>query len=168
MSITNEERDERIAKYSEYLNKGITGGFTTKTRNRILGITEGLSGRDRTKNDFWQDARDHIRMGLIDLEIFIRYAPADQVKQVVTKESLDPIFTPLLWHPVAEGAKPDLRNARIAQLLIQRSFDYLSAMKPDQVTASHSRTMEEAIDLSNFLSESFKPESERHYIVNVP
>ena len=163
MSISKEEHKIRIDKYGEHLRKGVKGGYTTKTRKRLLGITEGLSGRDRSKNVFWDDVRKHTRMDLIDLEIFLNYAQDNQVKQVITSDLLKPIIYALFLKPVYDHATPDLRTARIAQLFIKLSFEYLSEMRDDLITSSHSRTIQDAVDLSNFLGESFKSESTRKY-----
>ena len=49
-------KENIIAFFGLFLAKKEGGIFTTITRKRLLGIN-GLSGRDRTKNDFWNDVR---------------------------------------------------------------------------------------------------------------
>ena len=49
-------------------------------------------------------------------------------------------------------------------LLINAGFNYLSEMKRDQIPLSSHRVIEEAIDLSNYLIDKFRAESERRYI----
>ena len=55
---------------------------------------------------------------------------------------------------------PDVNIAEIARLFIQQGFRCLSEQNK-YVTKSHARTIEDAIDLSYFLVDTFKPESER-------
>ena len=55
MSNGDVNEKELIAKYSFLLNLGV-GFFNKKTRARLMGRA-GLSGRDRTINDFWYDVR---------------------------------------------------------------------------------------------------------------
>jgi hypothetical protein len=78
-----------------------------------LGIS-GLSGRNRTKDDFWHDRRESVKTSLIDLGPFIEVAEKDQVNQVLTQENLTPVVEALLWHPVVDRADPDSGRAEIA------------------------------------------------------
>lgn len=155
-----EHKIERLlAKFKPFIERA-GGIFTSITRKRLLGM-EGLSGRNRTKDDFWHDQRENVKMALIDLELFIEAAGDDRIRSVVTEDTLMPVLESLLWDPVVYGADPDLERAKIAELLVKFGFNYLSNMKRNQITLSHRRTIEEAIDLSHFLLDSFRPESDR-------
>ena len=154
-----------IAKYSELLSPSLSsnGGIFTKiARKRLLGIS-GKAGRDRSKSDFWYDRRENIKNALIDLQLFIEVAGDDNIYQVISRNSLESVFRALLRHPILDKAEPDLNRAQIAQYIIEAGFDYLRRMKESHVTASHDRTINDAIDLSRYLVESFKPESDRRY-----
>lgn len=86
------------------------------------------------------------------------------MNQVITTETLKPVVEALLWHPVVARAEPDLTRAEIAQLFIRVGFDYLSSMRPSDMTKAHQDTVNQASDLSNWLVDRFKPEGERRYI----
>jgi hypothetical protein len=140
-----------------------TAIFTHKTRCRLLGATN-LPGRKSPQsiNDFRYDVRTKVKTALIDLLLFVEVAGKNNVNQVITRESLKHIFDVLLWYPIGED-EPDLIRAEIAQLLIKRGFEYIREMKKENIPLTAHRTIEEAIDLSNYLVELFKPESERSY-----
>ena len=58
------------------------------------------------------------------------------------------------------------RKAKIAYVFIDKGFHYLAyASTQASITLSHKRTINEALDLANYLVQSFKPEKERNYIV---
>jgi len=69
----------------------------------------------------------------------------------------------LLRYPVPTKSDPDANRAEIARLFIKLGFEYLNNMAPDLMTVSHEQTRAAAIDLANYLAESFKPKSERRY-----
>lgn len=116
--------------------------------------------------------RNIARKEIADLTKLAKRLPQDQLDQIFNKDNLEGLVMELLWSPVLkrpdsknpEGPgvrvrEPDLETAMIAQLLIEYGFSYLIMMKPTMVTLSHRRTIDEAIDLSKFLLESFKPNS---------
>lgn len=107
--------------------------------------------------------KESVKTALIDLELFIEVSDKKDVDQVITQETLKPVVEALLWYPLIKPDKPDMKRAEIAQLFIQVGFNYLSAMKPASMTSSHHRTKDDAIDLSYFLVDAFKPENERRY-----
>ena len=161
MEQDQRKRQKLLAKFKPFMEKA-GGIFTSKTRARLLGI-KGLSGRNRTKDDFWHDQRENVKTALIDLDLFIEAADDDKVNQVITRETLAPIVDELLWGPVFIPPFPDraklyLERARIADLFINYGFNYLKTMNSSMMTLPHKNTMEEAIDLSRFLLETFKVE----------
>jgi len=141
------------------------GIFSKPTMQKLLGNGK-LSGKGKTKDNFWYDRRRSVKAALIDLEVFIHVADQNNLDQTINEETLTPIVTALLSYrlpsssALLENVGPDHEKAKIAQLFIQYGFSYL-AMKRDHVTLSHKRTIEEAIDLSRYLLDSFRPESER-------
>lgn len=52
-----------------------------------MGIL-GLSGRDRTINDFWYDVMNRVKNALTDLALFIEVAGSKNVGQVFTFDTL--------------------------------------------------------------------------------
>jgi len=146
--------EKRLAKFSQFIARAGGGMFTTKTRKRLAGIL-GLAGRDRTKHDFWHDVRKRVKTALVDLQLFI-ISGKSHVDKVVTRENLKPVVRTLLWHPVVDKDPPDRNRAEIAQLFIEEGFNYLRSKTSGHVTLSHSRTIEEALDLSNYLVRHFK------------
>lgn len=146
-----------IAKYRRFVATAGGGIFNRKvTRERLLGI-RSLSGRDRTKNDFWYDVRNRVRTALKDLEFFIDAADAEQRDQVLTRESVEPLFNALFYfHPKFPEKEPNATKAEIAYTLIQEGFRYLEGMTKDKITLSNERTIKEALDVSDFLLSTIK------------
>jgi hypothetical protein len=152
-------RKKLIDKFSGSY-KGTQGGIFGKlTRDRIL-TNKGISKKGRPKNQFWYRQRENVRTSLIDLQLFIEAAGDSNVNQVVTKEALEPLVKALLWETVRTQStemypesSQDLKIERteIANLFIKAGFDYFSLVTHD-LTLSHRRTIEEAIDLSNHLA----------------
>jgi hypothetical protein len=162
MKQEDNNKEWKIANLKKlYELTNVCGIFTTKTRDRILGV-KGLSGRNRTKNDFWYDVRERVKTALIDLQLFIEMSKEKQVNAVLTKESLESIVIALLWSTANLG-EPDTNRAEIARLFIKWGFSYLSQVLPDLMTISHEQTRASAVDLADFLAESSKPKTDRHY-----
>lgn len=163
--IVERRRDKILAKLREMRGKKKGGIFTPTRRYKLLGVSglPGRPGREVTEPtpDFRWKTRECVKRALIDLQIFIEFADKDDVNMVITRETLMPVVEALLWHPVVEQARPDLTRAEIAQMFIQQGFNYLQSWKIPSVVQ---KTIGEAIDISHFLVESFKPESERRYI----
>ena len=149
-------KEELIAKFRQCLEARQKGVFTNKTRGRLLGIPD-LPGRPKTRYDFWYDVRNKVRTALIDLQIFLEAADKQQVNQVVTKDTLKPFVKDIL----SFYGGPDLTRAEIAGLFIRTGFDYLRSMWEGDLTLSHRRTIEEALDLSDNLVERFNQVIER-------
>jgi hypothetical protein len=160
--LRNEQ--EVIANFNkEYARIHKRGIFTKNKREKIMR-TKGIAGRDVKKADFWQDVRDHIRAALIDLELFLTFARDSDIELVMTIGNLYPLIKGLLFPRQAQG-EPDLRKAEIAQAFIRTGFHYLNiANTPAAITLSHKRTINEALDLANYLTQALKPEKERNYI----
>lgn len=107
---------------------------------------DGLSGRDRTKNDFWNDVRKRVKNALVDLDIFVSTAEKSHVNQVINSGTLVPFVRALL-----DARKVDLTKAEIARLFIDEGFSYLQSTCGGSMTLAHARTIEEATDLAGFL-----------------
>jgi len=148
MPEMNEYQEYLIAKFSAHIMKADGGAFTPITRKRLVGI-KGLSGRGRTKNDFWYDVRERLKRGLIDIELFIEFAKRDQVNQALTEETLAPIVTALL-KPFEHGGNRDPKRAEIAHMFVEQGLEYLRGMNPDISQIEH-RAITEAVDLSKHL-----------------
>ena len=155
----HEERKRMIDKFQKIRTKkgtpflDMSGGiFTPKTRKKILGITKqpepGMSA-----NQFWYKRRLQVERALIDLMLFIEVSGKDNINQVITRESLDPLIRSLLWTQLFEEG-PDKNQAEIAQLLVEQGFNYLEGMfhsSDPHLPRSSQRTIEEAVDLSKYL-----------------
>jgi hypothetical protein len=139
--------------------KGTQGGiFSQVTREKIL-TGEGISGKGRPKNQFWYHQRENVKTALLDLCLFVEFAGDDNVDKVVTKEALKRLVGALLRDTVFPYSTQlhhkspydlKIKRAEIADLFIRSGFDYFEFVGSD-MTLSHKRTMDEAIDLSNYL-----------------
>jgi hypothetical protein len=158
-------REEVIAYFRKnYAHIPKRGSFTQSKREKIMGI-KGVSGRDVRNADFWQDVRDHIRAALLDIQLFLTFASDSDISLVMTIENLYPIIQGLVPTRFQARVEPDLRKAEIAHSFIQDGFHYLYYSKtPAAITLSHKRTINEALDLANYMLQTFKPEGERNYI----
>jgi len=139
------------------------GIFSRITRKRLMGLS-GLSGRNRTKKDFWYDVRKQVKLALIDLQLFIEVAGKNNLNQVITRESLRPVVEALLWRPLVMDKYthneeiyrlvPDLNRAKIAQLLVEVGLSYLRGISLNtefDIPSPLQKTIEDAVDTSKFL-----------------
>lgn len=149
----------KMDEYRLFAESADSGLFTRKTRRRLVG-TLGLSGRDRTKNDFWYDQRNRVRTALTDLEIFLMVAPQSSVEQVFTLENVKSVIGALLWY---RGDQPDAEVALIAQYLVESGFTYLRRHQSTLVTEIHEQTINHALDISRLLAAQFAPENKRRW-----
>jgi hypothetical protein len=90
--------------------------------------------------------------------LFIETADKDQVDQVLTTESLEPVIGSLLLGVAVFNIPSDKNRAEIADMFIRQGFDYLGTKAGDNVNLSNKRTIREAVDLSNFLLQSIRGE----------
>ncbi|MFB0523120.1 MAG: hypothetical protein ACETV1_05085 [Candidatus Bathyarchaeia archaeon] len=161
-------RNEKLVdKYKPYLTrKGrVAGGiFTPRARGNLLGVpVRGRKPRERDY-DFWYDVRSSVATALVDLELFLDTAGDENVKKVLTPESLKPIARSLLLHPVWTNAKPDLSRAEIAEIFIRAGFEYLLQMQKNLVREYDVETTNKALEEAAFLVELFRPPEERRSI----
>jgi len=165
MSKNQHDTEKLIAYFNKQFAWTRKGGiFTQSKRKKIMG-TKGIAGRDSKKADFWQDVRDHVRAALLDLQLFLTFASDSDINLVMTIENLYPIIHGLIPTRGVARVQRELRKAEIAHAFIDKGFHYLYyASTPASITLSHKRTVNEALDLANYLSQSFKPEKERDYI----
>ena len=150
----------QVEKFQKFIREADGGIFTSKTRRRLVGEL-GMSGRGLTKNDFWYDQRNRVRNALTDLEIFLTVAGRDNVNQVLTVETMEPVIKALFALEVIDSVQPDPQKAWIAYLLIYAGFEYLSRLKEDHMTEPHKRTLNEAISLAQYLADIFELDSLR-------
>lgn len=154
-----QKRFRRLYRTSDYYAKG--GVFNRKKRQQLLGLY-GKSGRDRKKYDFWQDVRDYVRTGLVDLQLFTETSDDKDVDMVLNRETLKPVIRSLLFpYSIQEPPKQGAEKAKIAQLLIEIGFEYLKKSTIQVTTSSQERMVEDAIDLSRQLTALLLPENER-------
>jgi hypothetical protein len=98
----------------------------------------------------------------MDLELFIETADKNQLDQVLTRESLEPVIASLFQGFIAYSeTEPDRNRADIADMLILLGFRYLKEKTKSGITLSHERTISEAVDLSDYLIHTIK--GERYY-----
>ncbi len=146
-------------KIYEHTQGGI---FRNATREKLLGKRK-FSGRGQPANTFWYRQRENVKTALIDLQLFIEVADEKNVDQVITIETLEPILYALLYSVRARDLLNPIQNrAEIANLFIQWGFIHLKEVTRN-ITLSHQRTIDEALDVSNFLTDSLKPEKNRRY-----
>lgn len=152
------ERLEKIFDELEIRSKG--GIFTNIMRSHLRGSSVGV-GRDKTLISFRYKVRSYIKSAFYDLALFVTSSSQEDISRVITVESIDPFFEGLLWFPVADNNKSDPERAMVANLMIQRGFEYLSKIRPDLLPPKSDETITDALKLSNYLTERFKLEPDQ-------
>jgi len=169
MSQSDEEKEYRLQKMLEKYKRHIfasRGIFHSKTRKRLLGQLK-LSGRYRTKTAFWSEQEQKVKSALVDLQLFIETAEElhnENIEKVLNLETLKPIVEALLLNPVNRNAEPDYSRGEIANLFVQNGFWYLQCMGKKLINESSIHTINLACDLSHFLADSFRSDSEKTYL----
>jgi hypothetical protein len=89
-------------------------------------------------------------------------AEEKNINQVIKKETMEPIVNALFSFRLSNSTKmlervnPDPIMAEVAQLFVETGFNYLKSFQREEITLSHQRTIEEAIDLANYLQRQRK------------
>jgi len=148
-----------LEEYKQFAQEAQKGIFTRITRRRLVGDL-GLSGRDRTKNDFWFDQRERVKTALKDLEIFLMVSGSSNVEQVFTLTNVKPFIDSLLWN---RGDEPNKETAKIASYLIESGFTYLRRHNSGHLTDLSERSLNDAIDVTHYLTSLLIPDEERQY-----
>ena len=160
MDYIKTKKDKLSDKYRLWLDSVKGGIFTRKARARLIGL-ERPFGKNQSKNDFWMNRRYDVQSALVDLTIFFEVAGPQNVHQVVTVETMEPVIKSLLHaDEIHLDDQPDPRKALIAQFLIEAGFHFLAHYQPHKITISHKRTIDEALDLSRYLTSEFLGEPE--------
>ena len=152
-----QEDYKRRYKHPEYARRG--GIFTAVRRKQILGILR-KTGKDRREDDFWYDVRETVKSALIDLKLFSDMVDDKNITQVLNFDSLEPVVEAFL-----DRLRKDPNRAIVASMLIERSFQYLSAINGSIIMPSQERQIEEAINLSKQLTVLVLPEDKRKSFV---
>jgi hypothetical protein len=145
--------NESVVKFRRFIEKADGGIFTPNTRKRLTGFIP-ISGRNRTKNQFWYDVRERVKRALIDLQLFLLNASKDNREQVINEETIRPILDALVNPTQDEDLNPI--KAEIAYMMVFTGFNYLKdIVYEDMMSLSHERTIEEAIDLADYFRALF-------------
>ena len=160
MTNNEDKKEERIDKMQSWYVGHQGGIFGRKTREKII-TKEGISESSPARNTFWYRQRENVKTALLDLYLFLEEAGDDNLKQVITEETLNPIIQSIFKRHPLDGTDP--RKAEIARSLILAGFYYLRNTHVGKLTVSHQNTIHEAVDLADFLAESLKPRGERQY-----
>jgi hypothetical protein len=161
MGVIEHELDEEKAKIRQSYSKTYRGGlFTPRTRQRLIG--EAKTERS-TKTDFSYDVRERVKNGLADLTLFMKFAESKDIEQTITAERLKPLIESLFETRYPVKRRSDTRTIAIANLLVQLGFYHLYMVKRHDMTQAHKRTIREALDLANYLFQSFLAEKDRDY-----
>ena len=161
MVYDDDKKENRIANFRKKFAFTKGGIFTNKKREKIMG-TIRRTGRNRKESDFWQDVRNYVKGALLDLQLFLEFADEKDIKLVMTGERLQPLI-----QQIASAKYPfdtDFRKADIANILIQNGFRHFYYSKNKDITLSHKRTINEALDLSRYLVSTFVSPEHRQYV----
>jgi len=159
--MRNSKKERLVDKYQDHLQRAEGGIFHKKTRKRLLGIARPYGGdASRSISNFWNRTATYVENALVDLALFIETAETEKVNKVITPESLNPFFNALLQAKLyAEDV--DLNRAEIAQQLVENGFDFLMNSSLLSLSKIHRRSIEEAIDLSRYLTQNIRERTSR-------
>lgn len=161
MGVTERKIENEKAKIRQLYSTRYRGGlFTPRTRQRLIG--EAKTER-KTKNDFSYDVRERVKNGLADLTLFMKFGDLKDIEQTITAENLKPFIESLFETKYPVKRRSDIRTIAIANLLVQLGFYHLYMVDRHKITQAHKRTIREALDLSNYMFQSFLAEKDRDY-----
>jgi hypothetical protein len=136
-----------------------TGMFVMSKRKKLLGVTpkteaETENMKRKAIASFNYDVRENVKLGLVDLELFIESSEKKEVDSTVTTEVLTQILEVLLSREQASNEK-----LKIAQLLVQAGLRYYK----DQVllTEIQERLFKDTIETSKQLAFLILPKEEK-------
>jgi hypothetical protein len=134
-------------------------GHPLKAWGDVCSVKPGRPLEVNRRRQRYFSIRNVAHKEIDDLTKLAEVLPDKQANQIFTVDHLKGLASALLQDPVGfpfpDRAPLYLERARIAQLFIKYGFDYLSGMNSSMMTLPHKNTMEEAIDLSRFLLETF-------------
>jgi hypothetical protein len=159
-----QKKYRRMYKQGNYSSNG--GIFTKKRRKQLLGL-KGKSGRDRplegqSKYSFWYDVRENLKNGLIDLQLFIEAADEENVNNVLTRQSIEPVVYAFFFFQKPQNENDVSSKAKVAHMLVEHGLNYLrSESRFGQLRKKEEKEIDEAIELSNQLAFRLLTEGER-------
>lgn len=158
--------EHRQKKYRELYGYDFsgTGIFVKKKRKQLLSIEAKSGGKTSSKNDrerktianFWYDVRENAKTGLIDLQLFAETVSDKDSNQVLNVDTLTPVIDAFL-----DRNKTDSARAMVAYMLIERSYQYLSALSHSYLMPAQERQIEDAINLAKQLTLLVLPQDKR-------
>ena len=149
-------------KYADWLNEAKGGIFTRRAREMMMGLRR-LPIKGQPRNDFWYRNRLYVASALKDISIFAQAAGPENVEQVITLDSLKPVFNSIIWSDIT-GPEGDIvyhEKAEIAQYMVELGLSYLERINPIYISRLASRVIGEAIEISRYLTAISLPEEER-------
>ena len=155
MDYIEKKKVAMMAKYGYFLNEAKGGIFSRKAREKLIGKVRSY-GKNQTNINFWYDRRNDIKSAFVDLTLFFEVAGRKNVNQVFEDVDIE-LFLDALLRGDKEFPLDDSnpKKAMIVQKLVEAGLLFLSNNLPHKITLSHKRTIEEAIDLTEYLVSEF-------------
>ena len=149
-------------KYADWLNEAKGGIFRRSAREQMMGLRR-YPAKGQPLNDFWYKRRLYVSSALKDLSIFLTAAGSGNVGQVITLDSLKPVFDGIIWSDITgpDGDVVDSEKAKIAQYMVELGFAYLERINPYYIAKLAYRVIDEAREISRYLTAISLPEEER-------
>jgi hypothetical protein len=116
------------------------GIFSTPSRARLLGLSQPYGGEyaENKKRTFWDRVTKYTKTALIDLALFFETAPKEEVKKAIQFDLvynlINSYFNIEFDHAFADL---DVDKVRIANLMIERAFYYLTSPPVKHLIASY-------------------------------
>ena len=151
-------------KYADWLNEAKGGIFRRSAREQMMGLRR-YPVKGQPLNDFWYKRRLYVSSALKDLSIFLMAGGSENVGQVITLDSLKPVLDGIIWNDITgpEGDVVDSEKAKIAQYMIELGFAYLERINPHYIAKLAYRVIDDAREVSRYLTAISLPEEERKY-----
>jgi len=159
INIKNQTLQE---KYADWLDEAKGGIFSRIAREKMMGLKR-LPAKGQPRNDFWYKNRLYVSSALKDLSIFAQAAGPENVSQVITLDSLKPVLDSIIWSDITgpDGDIVDSEKAKIAQYMVELGFAYLERINPHYIAKLAYRVIDEAVEISRYLTAISLPEEER-------
>ena len=130
-----------------------TGIFRSDTRLKL--VKEYKTIAQEGSADYWLDRRGSVIRGLKDLELFLWVADEKNINMSIKNDNFLPFLEALFELPIIDLVEPNTEKAKIACSMVVSGFKYLQSLKRQHLTDSHRRTLQDAYDLAEYLSDRF-------------
>jgi len=157
MLINNDGENKLVIKYWPLYENSKGGIFSPDARKRLLGTAEPYKEdyaaiAERT---FWNRQIEYTKTALIDLALFFETAPKKEIKAAIELESVKKIINAFFNIEFDHAFSDiDVEKVRIAYLMIERAFYYLTSPQFQHLIKSYEHPhIKNGVEVADSLSD---------------